>query len=35
MKEEKESITFLEEGYDSMSRYSKGGKCFAESVTEE
>ena len=34
MREEKESITFLEEGYDSMSRYSKDGK-FAYSIPED
>ena len=34
MREEKEPITFLEEGYDSMSRYSKDGK-FAYSIPED
>ena len=34
MREEKESITFLEEGYDSMSRYSKDGK-YAYSIPED
>lgn len=34
MREEKEPITFLEEGFDSMSRYSKDGK-FAYSIPED
>ena len=34
MREEKESITFYEEGYDSSSRYSKDGK-FAYSIPED
>ena len=34
MREEKEPVTFLEEGYDSMSRYSKDGK-FAYSIPED
>ena len=34
MREEKDPITFLEEGYDSMSRYSKDGK-FAYSIPED
>ena len=34
MREEREPITFLEEGYDSMSRYSKDGK-FAYSIPED
>ena len=34
MREEREPITFLEEGYDSMSRYSKDGK-YAYSIPED
>ena len=34
MREEKEPITFLEEGYDSMSRYSKDGE-YAYSIPED
>lgn len=34
MREEKESITFLEEGFDSLSRYSKDGK-YAYSIPED
>ena len=34
MREEKDPITFLEDGYDSMSRYSKDGK-FAYSIPED
>ena len=34
MREEKEPINFLEEGFDSMSRYSKDGK-FAYSIPED
>lgn len=34
MREEMEPITFLEEGFDSMSRYSKDGK-FAYSIPDD